>query len=269
MLKTLRATTFRLAGSIRSETRSIAWRRRQRNFVPHEIQRTPCGEPLRLWIADTDALDWYEASSYMEDRWPEMEFVRDRVTRPGDVVIDCGAHQGVTASLLSRWVGPTGRVIAIDPVRHNIDVARKNFALNRVVNVDLIHSAVSDQTGRVSIGSGTNVQIGVGLRLKEVEAIVLDSFVDARPTLIKLDIEGAEGMALAGAQMLLDLKPRIVMELHTPAQPKFGSSSAAILQTLWSRGYETWVLWDDHGVPEQLPKGTHVDRRVHVFAFPE
>lgn len=264
----LRTSAVRAISTVVAEARAMRFKQRQKGFVPHVIERMVCGEPLRLWIADTDARDWYERSSYLAGRWPEMEFLRDRMVRPGDVVLDCGAHQGLTAALLSRWVGDTGRVVAIDPVAHNLAVARRNLDLNDARNVELVLAAVGDRPGQTRIAGGTNIQIGLGLRGPRVEVVTIDHFQHLLPSLIKMDIEGAEGLALAGAEAVFRHRPRILLELHTDALPKFGTTSAAILDRLWSRDYETWVLWDDHGVPQPLPERTSVDRRVHIFAFP-
>ena len=268
MGSSVRLSAIRAISAVVAEARGVRFRQRQKGFVPHVIDRMVCGEPLRLWIADTDGRDWYERSSYLAGGWPEMEFLRDRMVRPGDVVLDCGAHQGVTAALLSRWVGDTGRVVAIDPVAHNLAVARQNLDLNGASNVELVLAAVSDCPGQTRIAGGTNIQIGLGLRGPRVEVVTIDHFQHLLPSLIKMDIEGAEGRALAGAEAVFRNRPRILLELHTDALPKFGTTSTAILDGLWSRDYETLVLWDDHAVPESLPAGTPIDRRVHIFAFP-
>lgn len=264
----LKNSLRRLLSPALANIRSLQFRRKQRGFAPHVIERTVCGIPLRLWIADTDGRDWYEKSSYLVDSWPEMEFFRDRMVHRGDVVLECGAHQGVSALLLSRWVGETGRVVAIDPVAHNLEVARRNLELNGVTNVELVKAAVGDRPGQTRIAGGTNVQIGQGLLGTTVDVVTIDNYLGIAPTLLKIDVEGAEGLALDGAHKALEARPRILMELHSNTLPAFGTSSARILDLLWSHGYEIWVLWDDHGEPEPLPKGTPVDRRVHIFAFP-
>lgn len=240
----------------------------QRGFAKFEIDRVVLGEPLRLIIADTDADAWYARSSYLVDDWPEMRFARDRVVQPGDVVIDCGAHQGVTALLLARWVGATGRVIGIDPVEHNIEVARQNLSKNRCDNVSLIHAAAGRARGWARISAGTNVQVGLTPLGVRTRVMALDELVDARPTVLKLDVEGAEGDVLAGASRLLDLLPRVMMELHVEALPKFGASVQDVLKPLLDRGYTLWVQWDDHESPGLLSPGDRITHRVHVFGFP-
>ena len=45
----------------------------------------------------------------------EMNFVKQKLVKPGTVVVECGAHHGAQTILLSRWVGPQGRVVAIEP----------------------------------------------------------------------------------------------------------------------------------------------------------
>ena len=57
----------------------------------------------------------------------------------------------------------------------------------------------------------------------EIKIVPLDDFIDENPTLIKLDVEGAEVDALIGAaRMLRQCRPKIFIEVHTQFIGKFG-----------------------------------------------
>jgi len=98
--------------------------------------------------------------------------------------------------------------------------------------------------------------------------MALDELMSARPTLLKLDVEGFEDEVLAGALQILGLRPRIAMELHVEALRKFGRSVDAVLAPLMERGYELWIEWDDSDEPRRLQAGEEITHRVHIFGFP-
>ena len=80
----------------------------RRSIVTHSF----LGEPLRVTIADPTARDWYARQLPTAS---EMLKARDHGLHEGALVFDLGAHQAVIALMLSRIVGPTGRVIAVEP----------------------------------------------------------------------------------------------------------------------------------------------------------
>ena len=88
-------------------------------FRPYVIDRTFAGESFRFKIGDL-----FGARSYGMHRnhWPELDWIKAKAIRPGDTVVDCGANHGFSTLLFSRWAGPTGKVHAIEPNQHNVDI---------------------------------------------------------------------------------------------------------------------------------------------------
>jgi FkbM family methyltransferase len=85
---------------------------------------------------------------------------------------------------------------------------------------------------------------GAGLPVK---AVTLDELVpdktSLRPSLVKIDVQGAEMMVLMGGAEILKLAgPALFIELDEAALNKFGSSIAAILEHLSQYGYEAYWL---------------------------
>jgi hypothetical protein len=70
-------------------------------------------------------LGWYEQC---------VELVATLI-RPGMIAFDVGANVGFYTLLLSRGVGPKGRVIAFE------------LSLNKIDNVEIVEAAVSDREG--------------------------------------------------------------------------------------------------------------------------
>ena len=71
------------------------------------------------------------------------------VLRPGDVCLDLGANIGTTGLVCSALVGACGRVIAVEPVVH--EVLESNVAVNRRGNITVIKKAVADSEGAAEI----------------------------------------------------------------------------------------------------------------------
>jgi FkbM family methyltransferase len=140
--------------------------------------------------------------------------------RPGDVVLDIGANVGYFSLLCATRVGPTGRVIAFEPVPSIVERLRGNLALNGVDWVDVRPVIVSDESGEAEVVRGPPRNLGRSTT-SAADASAADGFasegtvpkvrvaeaVDAalwpRIRLIKVDTEGDELRTLRGLQPLL------------------------------------------------------------------
>ena len=133
-----------------------------------------------------------------------------RACEQGATVLDIGANVGFYTLLLSRAVGRTGQVIAIEPDRRNAAWLRWHMRLNHIPNVHLIVGAVSDRRGTVTFAPGPThttgrvVSNGDGrpVNAYRLDDLVLDGGMQI-PALVKMDIEGGEADALGGASELL------------------------------------------------------------------
>jgi FkbM family methyltransferase len=149
-------------------------------------------------------------------------------TKPGMTVYDVGAHLGFFTLGLARLVGAGGRVVAFDPLPENIRALRENLALNPSLtsNVQVVQAAVANVSGQLRFYGGSDPSRARLAPLpassedgQEVASLTLDEFVFHRgapaPQLVKLDVEGAEGMALQGARRVLrEIKPLWILEMH-------------------------------------------------------
>jgi FkbM family methyltransferase len=147
-----------------------------------------------------------------------------RSARAGDVVWDVGANIGYLALIAARIVGPTGRVVAIEPDPQSAAAIRRNAQLNDLEQVEVVEAAadrssatadlvvVRDRlwTRLASVGDHHESEQRV-----EVRTLALDDLGGPPPTLIKIDVEGAELDVIAGMQRLLrDERPIVVCEMH-------------------------------------------------------
>ena len=73
-----------------------------------------------------------------------MSFLACSISALASWVADVGAGDGFFTSRLSRAVGPTGRVFAVDIDRQALGKLRKRLADERLENVTVIESAPDD-----------------------------------------------------------------------------------------------------------------------------
>src|ERR1700681_2393299 len=81
---------------------------------------------------------------------PELVDVT-RYARPGDWVVDVGANVGRYTCHMSRCVGPTGRVLAFEPIAESFALLTANVRTLGVSNVSLFGIALSSTNDMVSM----------------------------------------------------------------------------------------------------------------------
>lgn len=153
----------------------------------------------------------YRYPSWME---ADLQVVRDSLG-PGDVFVDGGANIGLFTLVAAERVGPSGRVIAVEPgpVRRCLE---RNLDLNKYRWVDVHAVALGNVVERRAFtyfdGEGSGLSSFApsqsGGQVVQVDVRRLDDLVPAelldRVKLVKLDLEGAEVEALGGAKNLLE-----------------------------------------------------------------
>ena len=174
--------------------------------------------------------------------------------KPGGNVIDLGTYSALTAIAFSKMVGPTGRVLALEPDPINFQSAEYNLAmhkkLNGLDNVTLTAMAASGVDGELELSSeGTMgsalVSIVGGYRgvTVKVQARTLMSLASEfnleTVDFVKIDIEGAELFVVPqSADFLARYKPRLIIEGH---DVNGTSTIGPIVNFLQSVGYATTV----------------------------
>lgn len=151
---------------------------------------------------------------------PEETKRIDALVKPGDVVLDLGASIGYFTLRLARSVGPTGRVIAVEPDPLNFELLSRNVAMNGYRNVTLINKAAARQTGPLQLflsedNAGDHRTSGTpeSRSAVEVQGTRLDEELAdlTRLDFVKIDIQGAEVDALCGLRELLARSPGVAM----------------------------------------------------------
>lgn len=165
-------------------------------------------------------------------RWePESQFLFTKIIKKNSVIYDLGANNGIHSLLFSKLTGKDGKVFSFEPLPENCKEIENNARLNNLENISVIQTAVSNKTGATTFSLGLHNKqgslVGIGRssgNFIDVSLITLDDFIDqgnSAPDFIKIDIEGAEGLALSGFEKNIQkILPIFFIELHTPEQDR-------------------------------------------------
>ena len=189
-------------------------------LIPHGVAVPVLQGPLRgaRWIVGASTHGcWMGSYEFTKQR------LFARIVRPGQVVYDVGANVGFYTLLASVLVGPTGKVVAFEPLPRNVDYLRSHIKLNHCDNTTLVTAAVSDVMGTARFdGSGDNSMAHLTPDgTLTVETVTLDHVVGTQgeppPQVIKIDVEGAEVAVLQGGRHTIETyRPTIFLALHGP-----------------------------------------------------
>ena len=144
----------------------------------------------------------------------EAEFeMLGTLLEPGDWVVDVGANVGHYTKRFSDLVGPTGRVIAFEPVPETFALLAANVELFEHQNVTLLNFAASNTTSVVGLripqfnsGLRNFYQATVSQETGDVQVLTvpLDSLgLSHRINLVKIDAEGHDAEVLQGMEGIL------------------------------------------------------------------
>ncbi|HEX5725970.1 MAG TPA: FkbM family methyltransferase [Longimicrobiaceae bacterium] len=179
---------------------------------------------------------------------------------PGAVFVDVGANWGYFSLLAAHRVGPGGRVLALEPDPRLFAVLRDNLAANGLRHAVALPLAAAEAPGTLALagyeeaGGNWGVSSVVTAAAEAaprfaVQGARVDDVLDAqgvgRVDLLKLDVEGAELLALRGmrAGLAAGRYRRVLLELH-PRAPGGAEMVAAALEALRGAGYAGWSI--DH-----------------------
>ncbi len=165
--------------------------------------------------------------------------------QPGDTVLDIGAGCGEETLTFSRLVGPCGRVL--DPHRGSsgdVPATPANLQLQRPAELQLLQLAVTDTEETVGIDDGAPSRSsltasigGTGSTVThQVPSVTIDQLVSSlqldRVGLLKMNIEGAEQLAIKGMTQSIRKVQHVVISCHAfVLQPRYGGGDPAWFAT--------------------------------------
>lgn len=204
---------------------------------------------------------------------PDLCDLVRKMVKPGWICVDVGANVGGITRILASQVGSSGRVIAFEAYHKNVKILKLLslvFGYRSTIRAENI--AISDGSqrvldlypGRESSHAEWNI-VGHDVDGTKKEAVfrVISSSLDqyfpqgSRIDFIKIDIEGAEALALRGMRRILqESRPVVFVEFHD--------------EDGWSGRKElidaNYVLYESNG--RKLDPGKDIMRIYHCLSLP-
>ncbi len=166
-------------------------------------------------------------------------------------VVDVGANIGIYTRFLCQVVGPSGKVIAVEPSPTNCKRLRNTVA--GFANVQVVQGAATDYNGKIPLYLSSMVNVdhrtyetGEPRERIVVPAYRLDDVLGdfEQIHLIKMDIQGFELHALRGLEGTLEKNPAIglIIELWPYGLRRAGTDPKDLISFLRDRGFELRVV---------------------------
>ncbi len=186
-----------------------------------------------------------------------LEHMRSSLQQ-NDVLYDVGANIGLISILMSTHPeGSSLKVLSFEPEPRNFEQLTNNLFLNQLEQRISCHQMALGATsgeitlhvrgtageGRHSIATDKGASGSIQVKLDTMSRVALDS--EQSPTIVKIDVEGAEGQVLAGMEELIASKPPrdIFMEIHFKGDGDSMPCGMPIHDWLYERGYS--MLWNN------------------------
>jgi len=203
-----------------------------------------------------DSLDQFLTQS--GDRW-EFALLAHWL-QEGDLVFDVGTNLGLYACASIAAVGGLGKIVAVDADAYVVGKLREAATMLGVRNLEVVHTAVTDQEGSVTFFvHEDNLETGAqSLRpaddqLARSRRVTVPASTMAGlqrhgagrlPAVVKVDIEGAEGLALTNtpAEWLHSDGPLWIVEVNPSALAQFGATPHDILHHFSSDHFDRCLL---------------------------
>jgi FkbM family methyltransferase len=203
------------------------------------------------------------------------------VLSAGGTAIDVGANVGWHTLLMARLVGPHGRVLAVEPNPSVREHLRRNIAINRLGQVEVVGSALAEAPGTLNFvapdaehpasGSGhvvaddTAPLDAIHVAASTLDVIAAEQKLD-RLDLVKIDAEGFEWPILQGAQTTIArFRPYIIFEFDQAYAARGRDSGRLFAEFFRRHNYRLFAVgrnWAELIDSEKWPSN------ANIFAVP-
>ncbi|MFO1187357.1 MAG: FkbM family methyltransferase [Alphaproteobacteria bacterium] len=226
---------------------------------------------------------------------PETPYL-EHLLSGAPVCLHVGASDGRHSFVMAQ-AAPAARIYAFEPSAFAFNVLKTVIGWHGLTSrVTPVHAACSNEAGEMLLvtprkSSGRmgrayafispskpegQVRPDVedkGFESETTPVVTLDRFCAergiGRVDFIRMDIEGAEGKALAGASGILERdKPSVLLEIHPDMlRERFAGSAEEVVERFLSRGYRMFAL-NEQGLEERRAVVPGLPWKDYFFIHP-
>lgn len=243
---------------------SPKYQRPLKTLAGYLMQRTGRFEHLEIQ-RDGYVLPFYATSNVALTCWvvPDLvdatEAFVSAVLRPDAVFVDVGANVGTVSALAAGLVGPSGRVLAIEPHPATFGLLKRTIAANGLVNVICVEAACGsapgtalltdvgrkDDNNRVEArGDRDGIATGMTVRSTRLDDLLDEHDLD-RIDLVKIDVEGFEGAVLRGLDTAFSRIDAFHVEVIEANLQRYGDTASSIITLLQGHGFTCFEITGD------------------------
>ncbi len=193
------------------------------------------------------------------EREIDQKFIIEKTLKKSMNVFDIGANLGYYVLLEKKKIKNEGKILAIEPSPHNIQILKKNLMLNKInkKEVQILQGAISNSDGKKQFflskqtnlntfhdfGSAKKELTGkkINVNIFKISSIAKKYF---KPDFIRMDVEGHEVEIIEGMLSSIKngvLKPVICFEPHLSCYNS-KHDFKNVLKELFNYGYKTKYL---------------------------
>ena len=185
----------------------------------------------------------------------DMTEIFKSVLKKGMVVLDIGANVGYYTIISSYYVGKSGKVLSFEPEPENYKFLTKNINANEYSNVLTFPCGISDKKsegtlylssdnkGKHSLIKLKGEDTSINIPLTTIDSVLADSGIE-KIDVIKIDIEGAEALALKGMTNTIKKNPPCILfcEFYPEALRLMHSDPLDFLHNISSLGFSIYEI---------------------------
>lgn len=190
--------------------------------------------------------------------WEAYEtYLVTQLVASGNTVLDVGANIGYYTVLLSRLVGPKGRVLAFEPEPVNVELLTSNVVENKADNVDIMGVALGAEDSQARLflsesnfgdhqvySDGSN-RPSLPIEIRHGDRLLKSQMIDS-VDFIKIDTQGAEYGVLSGLSGVVKNSPKIsmIVEFWPLGLRRSGASGLDLIDLIQPWGLDLAIV--DH-----------------------
>ena len=196
------------------------------------------------------------------------------------VILDIGANIGLFTKAFARSSCKPKRIISVEPSTYVYEILKR--VAHKLPNVNCFQVAISDTNGFVNLNMPVKPSgsIRVGLShigkseqkeqlTEKVKTNTLDNFIDEhvkeKIDIVKIDVEGAEGLVLSGASKLLQVDRPIWFVEISDFGNRFNGRAEDIFNDFLALDYEPFIYTLDG----RFEKKTKLETGNNYLFIPE